>query len=318
RQVFADVIENLRPLVARHGPPAAGFVRGLYGVADVLAVAFAHFTYQPAAGPVDAAGVAAVGPGLPAADVHFRRAVDARRLAGGLGPVRVGPGAGRTVGRRPRGRRFAVGRARRTGRTGRTGRAARAGRRGAALPRGPQILEHALPAAFAPEAALFVPAEARGRVKQIGGVDPHYACLHLGGHVQGQVDVFRPDAGGQAVGRVVGQLHRLDGRAERHADQHRAENFHLGHGRCRRHAGQERGRVEAARLGLGPRRLPQHGAFLLAFGDQLFNALQLHRRDDGAHVDGFVQRIANAQRFHAPLQLLDERALHGLLHQQAR
>src|SRR5690606_22184278 len=181
RQVFADVIENLRPLVARHGPPAAGFVGGFHGVADVLAVAFAHFTYQPAAGPVDAAGVAAVGPGLPAADVHFRRAVDARRLAGGLGPVRVGPGAGRTVGRRPRGRRFAVGRARRTGRTGR---AARAGRRGAALPRGPQILEHALPAAFAPEAALFVPAEARGRVKQIGGVDPHYACLHLGGHVQ--------------------------------------------------------------------------------------------------------------------------------------
>src|SRR5690606_28754396 len=220
-QVFADVIENLRPLVARHGPPAAGFVGGLYGVADVLAVAFAHFTYQPAAGPVDAAGVAAVGPGLPAADVHFLPAVDARRLVGG--------------------------RARRTGRTGRTGRAARAGRRGAARPRGPQILEHALPAAFAPEAALFVPAEARGRVKPIGGVDPHYACLHLGGHVQGQVDVFRPDAGGQAVGRVVGQLHRLDGRAERHADQYRAENFHLGHGRCRRHAGQERGRVEADR-----------------------------------------------------------------------
>src|SRR5262249_12278679 len=40
-----------------------------------------------------------------------------------------------------------------------------------------QILEHALASALASEAAVSIPAEAAGGVKQVRAVHPHHACL---------------------------------------------------------------------------------------------------------------------------------------------
>src|SRR2546426_3319782 len=45
--------------------------------------------------------------------------------------------------------------------------------------------------------------------------------------VECQVDVLRPHARGEPIGRVVGQLHGLGRRAERHRDQHGPEDLDL-------------------------------------------------------------------------------------------
>ena len=50
----------------------------------------------------------------------------------------------------------------------------------------------------------------------------------------------------------------------------------------------------------------------------LLDAVELHLVDDGADVDGLVERRADAQRFHAGADLVVELLGDALLHQQTR
>src|SRR5260370_5415861 len=52
--------------------------------------------------------------------------------------------------------------------------------------------------------------------------------------------------------------------------------------------------------------------------DQLLDALELNTRDDGADVDGFVERRTDSQSVHAVLNFTDQFIRDALLHQQAR
>src|SRR5579871_1908243 len=141
----------------------------------------------------------------------------------------------------------------------------------ATLPRRTHILEQTLAATFAPEAAFAVAAKARGRVELVGAVDPDAASLDLAGHIQRQIDIIAPDAGRQAIARIVRQRHRLFWRAERHRNQHRPKDFLLHDGRCRGYVGKERRRKEIALRWAGPRRLPERAALGHTLIDQALN-----------------------------------------------
>src|SRR5260370_12788833 len=65
-------------------------------------------------------------------------------------------------------------------------------------------------------------------------------------------------------------------------------------------------------------RLPAGRALGDALIDQPLNALKLHTRDDGADVDGFVERRTDSKRVHAVLDLADQFVRDALLHQQPR
>src|SRR5689334_20359895 len=76
RKVLCKVVENLRAQVSGSAGPAAGRVRRLDGVADVLAVALADLAEVVAARAEDGSAVAAVGSRLLAADEELGRAVE--------------------------------------------------------------------------------------------------------------------------------------------------------------------------------------------------------------------------------------------------
>src|SRR5207253_8458803 len=82
-------------------------------------------------------------------------------------------------------------------------------------------------AALAAEARLLVAAERRRRVEAVVRVRPHDAGAQLLRHPQDPRALLGPDAGGQAVRRVVRPLDRLVRRAERQHRQHRAEDLLL-------------------------------------------------------------------------------------------
>src|SRR5258708_31349777 len=65
-------------------------------------------------------------------------------------------------------------------------------------------------------------------------------------------------------------------------------------------------------------RLPAGRALGDALIDQPLNALKLHTRDDGANVDGFVERRTDSKRVHAVLDFADQFVRDALLHQQPR
>src|SRR5580704_15509748 len=66
-------------------------------------------------------------------------------------------------------------------------------------PRGLQIFEEALSAAFASVTALAVSTESAGSVEQVRAVHPDDTGFELRGHLQGDVDVLAPDAGCQTI-----------------------------------------------------------------------------------------------------------------------
>src|SRR4029077_4881567 len=61
------------------------------------------------------------------------------------------------------------------------------------------------------------------------------------------------------------------------------------------------------------RRLVDLRAFRLARLDELDDLVELHPRVDRADVGVLVERVADAQRLEAPLQLLDERLRYRFL-----
>ena len=181
-----------------------------------------------------------------------------------------------------------------------------------------QIFIQAFLAAFAPEAALTVTAKTGGGIKLVGAINPHHAGFDLARCIQRHIDVFAPHAGGKAVAGVVGERNGFGRCAESHADEHWPENFHLCHGGCGRNIGEQCGRIKVTVLGAGPRGLPQCGAFAASLLHQLLNFLKLPGCDDGANVDGFVERVAHAQLIHARAQAVEQLVRHAFLHQQAR
>ncbi len=186
------------------------------------------------------------------------------------------------------------------------------------LPPRPHVLPQPFLAAFAPEPALAVAAEAGRGVELVGAVDPHRAGLDLGGDLQGEVDVLGPDARGETEAGVVGELQGFFRGAEGHRHQHRAEDLHLRDGRRRGDVGEQGRRIEPAFARTAPRRLPERGAFLDPLADQTLDAFELHRSDDRADVDRLVARIADAQRLHAGAELGVEGLGDALVDQQAR
>src|SRR6478735_10706833 len=89
------------------------------------------------------------------------------------------------------------------------------------------VLEDALAALLAAEAAV-APAAERGRDRELlVGVDPDRARLHRAPEPPGALEVTAPDAGGQRVDAVVGLPDQLFLVVEGHRDQHRAEDLFL-------------------------------------------------------------------------------------------
>src|SRR5258707_12511739 len=82
-------------------------------------------------------------------------------------------------------------------------------------------------------------------------------------------------------------------------------------------AQQGRWKIESSRRD-GYGRLPARRALGDALIDQLLDALELNTRDDGADVDGFVERRTDSQSVHAVLNFTDQFIRDALLHQQAR
>src|SRR5260370_18789208 len=70
--------------------------------------------------------------------------------------------------------------------------------------------------------------------------------------------------------------------------------------------------------GQGNGGLPAGGSCAAALSAQPLNALELHARDDGPNVNGFVQRRTDSQGVHAVLNFADQLIRDALLHQQPR
>src|SRR6185295_15922233 len=294
-EVFGDVKEDLRLVVGRGLRPAcSGLARGLHRIADVLAVALPHLAGQSAIGSHNLARVLAVRAALLAADVHLGGAVDRRQHRRSAVIFRVLLVlAVLVVPFRPR-------------------------LSGLNLPPWLQVLPEPFLAALAAEAALAVAAEAGGGVEEVGAVDPYRAGLDLGRQVESEVDVLGPDARREAVAGVVRQLDGLLRRAEGHGDEHRAEDLDLGDGVRRRHFGEQGRLIEPAVPRAAPGGLPELGAFLDSLAHQPLDALELHRRDDSADIDGLVSGVSHPQGLHASAEPGIDRLGDALLDDQAR
>src|SRR5262245_12273971 len=99
-----------------------------------------------------------------------------------------------------------------------------------------QVGAQALAATLAAEARLLVAAERRRRVEAVERVVPDDAGTQALGEPQDARALVGPDAGRQAVARVVGLLDRLLGRAEGQHRQHRAEDLLARDAVAQRHA----------------------------------------------------------------------------------
>ena len=88
-----------------------------------------------------------------------------------------------------------------------------------------QIRQKTMPPAFATESAFLIAPEWACRVKFIISVRPDDARAQFAHDLENLAAFVGPDAGAQAIRRVVRALDRFFGRAERHHAQHRPENF---------------------------------------------------------------------------------------------
>src|SRR6266511_2059883 len=86
----------------------------------------------------------------------------------------------------------------------------------------------AVAAALAAVTRFLVAAERRGRVEPVERVGPDHARLHPADHRQDPAALLRPDAGRQAVRRVVGLLHGLLRRPEGEHGQDGTEDLLAG------------------------------------------------------------------------------------------
>ncbi len=266
--------------------PARGAPRRNDGIADILAVALADFADHLAFRGKHGPRIVPVRPRLLAADEELGSAIERRNgeITGGL----------------LRGRQAVFG-------------AQLAPHPGLRL----QIFVAALSPALTAEAGFALSAEAARRIEEVGRIDPDDTGRKLCGNMQGKTDRFAPDARGKAVAAMICKLDRLLRRTEGHRYGHRPEDFLGRDDGSRLDAGQQRRPKEAAALREFDLRLMHRCAFGDALRHQLFDSLQLHRRDDRRHIDRLVERMTDAERLHAPLQPVMKDRRHALLHQKA-
>ena len=288
RTTLRDALTATRPPLPCHRPdPRHRLQRPRCAPQGHGRAADAGLASEPAFGVVDGVGIVAVGADLLAADKEFGRAVDKGAVAGLLRACAAGEGP----------------RLNRGGLFGGCGR---------------QIFQHALAAALAPEPALAKAAETAGGVEEIGAVDPDHACLELWGNMEGEIDVFRPDGGGEAVTRVVGEFDRLAGGAEADGRKNRAEDLFLGEQVRRADLRCKHRQVEPAGLGQGTVGLPDRGALFFALLDHRTHPIELHLVDQRADIGVLVERVAEAQMAHALPDPREEALGDALLHQEPR
>ena len=156
-----------------------------------------------------------------------------------------------------------------------------------------------MPAAFAAEAGLPVPAEGRGRVEAVERVRPHHARAHALRGPERLGALLGPDPGRQPVGGVVRLRHGLVRGAEREHREHGAEDLLPGHPHRLLDAGEHRRREEQAALGQRARAGPTPGALGVAGRGEVDDPVQLGAGVDRADVGVLVQRVAHAQRLDA-------------------
>src|SRR3954451_2628018 len=109
-----------------------------------------------------------------------------------------------------------------------------------------QELVHGLDAVLASEAARLDAAERRVERERPVDVDPDGAGLQPARHPVRALELVRPDACGEPVGRPVRERHDLVLVVEREHAENGAEDLLLDGAAVRRHAGEERGGVEVA------------------------------------------------------------------------
>ena len=127
-----------------------------------------------------------------------------------------------------------------------------------------------------------------------------------------------PDPGRQAVGRVVRLLDRLVRRPERQHREDRPEDLLARDPVALGDVGEQRRAEEVAALGQVAGRLVELGALGDAGRDELGDLLELGLRVDRPDVGVLVERVADADRRQAVLELVDERLDDRLLDEQAR
>ena len=282
--VLGQEIQDLGAAMGRLALPARRLSRRFDRVADVLAVALRR-RGPGRATTFHARAVAAIGAGLCAADIELGGAVD------GIGRARRRRACG--------GRNLSRGNGRIEG----------------------QIFDQAFAPAFSAEARFLHAAETAGRVEGIRAIHPDHAGLELGRDFERQANRFAPQRSRQAIAGVIRQLDGFGGRAEGLHHQHRAEDFVDDDFARGSHAGDKGGWVVATALASAQRaEIGLHD--LRATGpralDEAADALPLRAVDQRAHVDGFVQRIADAQAGHARAQLGQETLGAAFVHQEAR
>src|SRR5690606_33773611 len=164
-EVFAEIVEHLRPVMGCCCAPASGLCRRIHRVANVLAIADPGLTYGRATLTDDRRVVAAIRARLLAAVTVLHRTNDAAYSD------------------------LAV-----TGRRSRWHEGFRNLGRGERLyPIGDKIFVHALACAFATEPAFAVAAETGSGIQHVGAVDPDDTGLHPRRKIERDIDVFRPD-----------------------------------------------------------------------------------------------------------------------------
>src|SRR5437588_6364272 len=151
---------------------------------------------------------------------------------------------------------------------------------------------------LAPDAAALVPTKGRFLVDALAAVDTQHACPDAPCHPQGPADVARPDRARQAVWAVVDHRQQLRLVSERNDAQDRAEDLFLGDSHrvgCRREHGwlQVAPPAQACARRLSPGE--QGSALLLADLDVPQDTLSVLHRDQGAHLRGSLQRIADLE-----------------------
>src|SRR4051794_7240998 len=176
----------------------------------------------------------------------------------------------------------------------------------------------AVAAAFAAEAGFLVAAE-RGRgIEAVERVRPDDPGAEAFGHPEDARALLRPDAGAEAVRRVVRLLDRLLGRAEGQDREHRPEDLLLRDAVALRNVREDGRREPVAPFGEPAGRLVDLRPFLLAGLDELADLVELLLRVDRADVGVLVEWVTDSQGRQTSLELVDDGFVDRLLHEQTR
>src|SRR5436305_9404541 len=181
-----------------------------------------------------------------------------------------------------------------------------------------QVRLESVQPALSAEAGLLVAAERRARVEPVEGVRPDDAGAEPLRHPEDTRSLLRPDAGAQPVRRVVRLLQCLLGSAEGEDGEDGAEDLLLGDPVALCDVREDGRHEPVALLRKSAGGLVDLGALFDAGSDELPDLLELGGGVDRADVGVLVERVADAQRREAALELCDQRLVDGLLDEEAR